>query len=184
MGSIPRSPLDVLGLFKFTKYQLVENQSNSLCVATLLNSNNWGMYVDGTLADLAIGGPTLEMLCDSWNDYFNGDALTKTRLFNGVGEKGYYVGDIENPNSTEVKLGLSGPYVTDWMNTYGSYWLASPSAEGGEYLYAVNNTSWKLVSQKYGMNNTYFRPVVTLKRGTKLKRMSNGDLEAILPSDD
>lgn len=55
-------------LFKAEFYTLNPKYDNSKCVATLLNTENWNSFVNSNYADLAIGTPTLEMWCKSWNE--------------------------------------------------------------------------------------------------------------------
>ena len=68
---------EVLTRFKATEYNINEHSgvSNSKYVSTLLNANNWANYLDEEIngkrkAEYAIGGPTIEMWMDSWNNLY------------------------------------------------------------------------------------------------------------------
>ena len=58
-----------LNLFQYnTSFALNRNTKINLkCASTLLNTDNWGGFVDNRYAEYAIGGSTLDMWANSWN---------------------------------------------------------------------------------------------------------------------
>ena len=95
-------------LFMATGYTLDSGENNSKCVSTLLNTNNWNGFLDNEnrtgKAKEAIGGATIEMWMDSWNNlYKNVDG----ELFcNNTDRYGYYVGTTSGPKSTDISYSV------------------------------------------------------------------------------
>lgn len=59
---------ETLNLFKTTLYKSMDKNYTGIPHSTiLLNTENWNEFVDSKYADCAIGSPTLEMWCGSWN---------------------------------------------------------------------------------------------------------------------
>ena len=141
-------------LFMATGYSLNSSYASSKCAAALLNVNKWTSFVDTSLADYAIGGPTLEMWIASWNAKYN-DSFTFTtgtygyQLSGGNISLGYTEAE-ENCEST----GYGNVYFPHPNTGYVSngellsyegccgYWLASPYYYGNSInvnsLYLVN----------------------------------------------
>ena len=155
-------------LFEFTKYNIKNHAStsgsstqynNSKYAASLLCTGNWSRFV--TIGgEYAIGGPTLEMWVDSWNEREKG-TNNFSKLYavpeSGDNDYGYYVGTSSSATSTYTKLSNVGKNETDSEEGTGyydtlyfphrtkdagdldkdntneyeyGYWLASPSASG------------------------------------------------------
>ena len=53
----------------------IKNYSSEKAVASMLDVDVWSGYKNNTYAKYAIGGPTLEMFCKSYNDSHTGDKL-------------------------------------------------------------------------------------------------------------
>ena len=161
------------------------NSSNANYKATtyLLNTDLWETMLDGTYADVAIGGPTLEMMCVSWNEGY-----PTQKLKFGVNSTGYTVGKTNNNLGYRISVSdywgsyntlyfpHSTPELTQYMWNgccYG-YWLASPSSRDTISLMQMHHVS----SVDSGKSNNYegsgIRPVVMLKSTTKLTKDSNG----------
>jgi len=133
--------------------------------------------VNGTSTNLstsssiwAMGAPELDLWVNSWNASYSSDRLY-TNYANPVSGKsydGWYVGDQENPSTTDINIsGKTGygntlyfPHQTE-VDSCSGYWLASPSAImsgcvmdvpcGGKVYWAGYNTAGRA-----------FRPVVCL----------------------
>ena len=104
--------------------------SSARCISTMLNTTNWN-YLVNNYADYAIGGPTLEMFCESWN------AKGYTELFcNKKGTYGYYLG-LSNPPSSGNAFGIQSYdgssdllYVPSRKTADGrGYYLSSPCGQ-------------------------------------------------------
>lgn len=147
-------------LFKASNYTLNENYTNSKCVSVLLNTENWVSIVNNKYADLAIGSPSIEMWCASWN------AKGYTNANISLGEKGYKINDDDGGIYETIQDELFWP--TNFNEEKG-YWIASP-ADYKEYgLYSVNKSG--MGGSNHGNSYAYYclRPVVHLKSTTKLK---------------
>lgn len=161
-------------LFKATGYTLNSNWYNSKCVRTLLDTNNWTNFVDTTYANYAIGGPTLEMFVDSWNDMEYLTLYTNTDLDGN--NRGYYVG-TGGSDTTDFMVNLSED-VAGYGNTLyfphqrkvgncAGYRLASPSADtyGNSMIMYVYNMGYLY----NGDDCIGSRPIVALKSDVKLE---------------
>lgn len=125
-------------LFMATGYTLNSTYRNSKCAAVLLNVSKWTSFVDTTLADYAIGSPTLEMWIASWNEKYDDDFSlstgTRGAVLSGGDLSSGYAEAEENCESTgygtvyfphtHASSILSG----EEMNYEGccGYWLATP----------------------------------------------------------
>ena len=160
--------------FKATEYELQSGISNSKCVSTLLNDNNWSSYKDsGNKAEKAIGGSTVEMWMDSWNARYPGDKLYR-KASTSKGNPGYYVGTSQNPSSTSIgsrvmsaKEGYNNklyyPHTSDSNGTL-AYWLASPSADTSGGVLHVDYRA-NVGNAVMNTNIVGVRPVVSLNFG-------------------
>ena len=175
--------------FKSTIYDLSSNQANTntKCISTLLNANNWEKYKDTSgKAEYAIGGASLEMWIESWNQRYPEDKL----YCNNVNSVGYYIGTNDKPEGAGVdtlnKDGYSNklyyPYKDYSKGTYG-YWLSAPSARGDEYLYYVNMGGSVASMYHFGYTSTNaasdilgaIRPVVSLNKDITVDAEENTD---------
>ena len=129
-------------LFGQTKWKVNDHQdlNNSKCVSELLDPEHWNGFKDSEgYAQYAVGGPTVEMWCASWNAAHN-----SSKIYADAGSSnGYVVGGSESVSKTSYNYtptGIDGtrdilwyPHYNDYnkfdlgSSCYG-YWLASPSA--------------------------------------------------------
>lgn len=187
ISSIQSTPYNILNIFKATGYNLNANYGNSKCVSTMLNHNNWTDFVNTDYADYAIGGPTIEMWVASWNDMYPDDKL----YCNNTGNYGYYIGTSPNPQSTGIdettmkrKTGSKSylyPATIQSNLLYGDAvgcWFASPSAAGAGAIIGIRY-SGVIANWNYDSQYINFRPVVSLKPGTILKKTSSGNFEIL-----
>ena len=177
---------NVLTRFKATEYDL--NMSNvcpgSKCVSTLLNPNNWSNYKDSEdKAEYAIGGPTIEMWIDSWNNlYENVDGKLYRKPSTSIDNPGYYIGTSEDPTSLYINPDeirqrdgfqnrLYFPY-TETLNSTNGYFIASPASANSGSLFSVDYYGG-IVYYNYGQNSGHegLRPVVSLKSGKTVRIM-------------
>lgn len=144
----------------FSTFPNKRTEINKIAVASMLDTTVWNVYMDKSdktgKAKYAIGGPTIEMLFNSYNE--------KNNLFNDQ-NKGKYQVDVPSESSTGYGYNISWDYGTTWKaymtqtnspdylstsdtlyvnqntntNAYG-YYLASPSAY---YPGNVVYVSWK-----------------------------------------
>lgn len=147
-------------LFKASIYPLNENYANSKCASVLLNTENWVSMVNSLYADLAIGSPTIEMWCASWN----GKRYTNANV--SLGEKGYKINDNDGGIYENIEDELFMPINS---NAEKGYWIASPADYADYGLYSCTRTG--MGGTRHDSIYVYLclRPVVHLKNTTKLK---------------
>ena len=175
--------------FKSTIYDLNSNKeyANTRCISTLLNATNWEKYKDKSgKAEYAIGGATLEMWVESWNQRYPEDKL----YCDNVNTVGYYIGTNNKPENIGVetlnKEGYSNklyyPYKDYSKGTYG-YWLAAPSASGNEHMYFVNMAGYVSSMYHFGYTSSNYpsdtlgaiRPVVSLNKDITIDAKESGE---------
>ena len=172
----------ILNLFhqSWTDYN---TNKNGIYISTLLNTNNWDGFINNRYADYAIGGPTLEMWVESYNEKEYKPLYTSTNL------TGYYVGDVESPTTYVYNLSsdigysdtLYFPFQSNIMDDgtqWGGYWLASPSAYHAYSLMHVScdgivNSSGHN-SGNYNSNVLGIRPLVCLNSGITATKDEEG----------
>ena len=150
------------------------DQTNVKCVATLLNTDNWkDEFVTAQLQEkggLAIGSPTLNMWCASWNKIYPTEKVTAT-----ISGTGYQV----NGSSTLWLSSYIG-YKTDAPNVYfptksqdddgtTTYWLASPASGSSDSLESITFNSCMYGDGVHSNNNLGVRPVVYLPSSVTLE---------------
>ena len=148
-----------------SSYAATGSASNNMqATLYMLDSTVWNTTykVDG-VAKYVIGGPTLEMLCASYNTYneLTGEAVLTAAPNSATG---YPV-----PSNGSVNLGSSGMVAVGTIyNRESSYWLACPSSSGSDSVRGVGAIS-ECVNGNYTSNtNVKFRPVVCLESNVKL----------------
>lgn len=163
-----------------SSYTLKESNGNSICVSTLLDTNIWSDFVDTTVADYAIGGPTLEMFANSWN----AKGYTTITPSSDNTSYGYKINgtnklDVSTNTGCEDNLYFSHLYVEDGervgTEACGGYWLAATSAQGVENMIVVDemrsiNASGWIYSDRYAS----VRPIIALKPGIEATKDANG----------
>lgn len=158
--------------------------------AALLDLNVWNSFVDTKFADSAIGGPTLDMFIESWNQK---KYLT---LYINSKSNGYYISNDESRVNREYVLGrynlstevnvssdigykdkLYFPY-NEKVDECEGYVLASPGGYSGTvvgvYWDGRIATSSMFGEKIYEHNSNGFRPVVCLKSDVKGTQNEDG----------
>ena len=170
--------------FMATGYTLNSSNESSRCVSALLNTSNWESYKDnGSMAEYAIGGSTIEMWMESWNELCDKKySKASDKLYcNNTSGNGYYVGTSSKPTSTKISFSVMSakdgynnslyyPHhesVSDGDNSCSYYWLASPSAYSSRFVLGVDYGG--TVDEEYfGYTYVGVRPVVSLNSGIKV----------------
>ena len=170
--------------FKATGYTLNSSNESSRCVSALLNTSNWESYKDnGSMAEYAIGGSTIEMWMESWNELCDKKySKASDKLYcNNTSGNGYYVGTSSKPTSTKISFSVMSakdgynnslyyPHhesVSDGDNSCSYYWLASPSAYSSRFVLGVD-CSGTVDYDYFGYTYVGVRPVVSLNSGIKV----------------
>ena len=151
-------------------------EENAKSAAYLCDTSKWESYCDNTKANYAIGGPSLEMYADSYNQTHNANSLVYTcEPTTGCGEnkgKGYFLGangkyDVHDgwyTHQNTIDTTQNEIYLTD--NTYP--WIVSPSASDPCFVFRVNSYN-VYIGYDYLYSTCGVRPLVSLKSGTEIK---------------
>ena len=149
-------------LKEYLKSNSQSTQKNIKYVAYMLDTDVWKGYA-GDNAEYAVGGPTIELFCESYNQ-LNTNKISY--MSNEIGYKIKREADSEWVDS--IDLSKDSLY---YNNEY--YKLASPAAYYEEWTCAVFSGD---IGCNSGYNNVDigFRPIVCLKRGTELLLKEDG----------
>ena len=148
---------------------------NMKAVAYMLDTDVWNVYKTDK-AEYAIGGPTVEMLIESYNKKMGVDYQAKA-----TSEKGYQISKDGGANWANYYSGMFSTsetlYVLSSHSNSGAdcMWLASPSATAG---YIVMFVDYDGDVRYYGYDGTGigFRPVVSLKSGISVTKNDDGSV--------
>ena len=156
---------------------------NIRAVAYMLGTNIWSKYVDQDLAEYAIGGPTIEMFCESYTDTHPTRGIDCELDENATGYKVTWADDGSYSDKiTEIKQDeYNSIYVKSDTDRAHAMWLASPSAVDNSSVTNVyffgridyhNYDHWGLTITIPGI-----RPVVSLKSNIQLEKNAEGKYE-------
>ena len=151
--------------------------NNMKAVSYLLDKQIWSDKFKGNGAEYVVGGPSLDMVLSSYNQFTNQSNVYQSRAENSTGYKmsddsgtnwGYY-------SSTSSKYLTQGDtlYRISSTNNASAYWVSSLSA------YSTNDVMRVCFDGNVSFNRYYytccgFRPVVCLKSGISLKEVESG----------
>ena len=136
---------------------------NMKAVAYMLDTDVWSTFTDDDRkAEYAIGGPTLDLFCESYNQKYPNDKLS----YSSMSSTGYNLyTSLENANDSLYVISSSS-------NAYGM-WLAGPGGDAGSlmdvYYYGRVADDGLYDGDYYG-----FRPLVCLKSDVQLEKQSDG----------
>ena len=167
----------------FNKYTSASNNMKS--VAYMLDTNAWSGFVENNIADYAIGGPTIELLFESYNkahpdaNYPNGKYKAKASSTTGYQISVDGGSNWSNMTSSSNYLDTADPtYVINSQSNASGMWLASPPASNTNGVMAVYYNG--NVSNDFYSNGAYgFRPLVFLRSDVQLKKTEDNTYEII-----
>ena len=151
--------------------------TNMKAVAYMLDKSIWTDKFKGNGADYVVGGPSLDMVLSSYNQYTNQNNMYQSRAENSTG---YKMSDDSGTkwsynSSTSSKYLTQGDTLYRISNTNNAYayWVSSPSAFDTGMVMCVAYGGYVSF---YDYCDTYrgFRPVVCLKSGISLKEVESG----------
>ena len=164
-------------LNKYYEKQYTSEYNNMKAVAYMLDTNVWNTFKEDT-ASYAIGGPTLEMLFDSYNKKYGTQYECQA-----TSKEGYLIRKTANSEWEARITGLLETndelYTISNQNNALSYWIASPSnyndwiGHAGFSLLAVYYIDSGVTYSSYYADDVGFRPIVCL----------NSDIDLILQED-
>lgn len=158
---------DYFNIKKFSS--VAENMKGT---AYLLDTKSWESFKDRNgMAEFAIGGPTIEMILNSYNQKYN--AVYKAVAESSVG----YKISVDNGNTLENNISKmlnenDSLYVIKSKESANVMWISSPSAAyTNSLLYVGYDGSINYGSYDY--TTIGFRPVVCLSSSVELKKNGN-----------
>ena len=150
------------------KTTTISNQ-NEQAAAWLCDPSKWTAYCDTDKANYAIGGPSVEMYVKSYNQTHGDDALGCQYQTNNVPGYIYKVnntiqndGWYTNSNTLDYSMTYKSMYCGQNGENTGTWWLASPSANGSGGVCFVYGHYAGLSSDGYS-NDFGVSPLVSLK---------------------
>ena len=158
-------------LGKFMAKYPTSTNPNMKAVAYMLDTDIWNTHYKNEYAEYVIGGPTLEMFCESYKDtHPNAGEYIECEVTDSDSD-GYYVrwngGNYDTYISGLTKDDYKGIYIKSDYSKADAMWLASPTAHDSDnVVYAYCNGN---VDGNYYYNYRGFRPLVCLKSEVHLK---------------
>ena len=158
---------------------------NMKAVAYLLDKTIWTDKFKGNWADYVVGGPSLDMVLSSYNQFTNQSNVYQSRAENSTG---YKISDDSGTN-WDYSSSANSKYLTQGDTLYRissqsnaiAYWVSSPSDYGNtgsadcimyvSYDGSVDCTRYNNICRTAGNG---FRPIVCLKSGISLKEVEEG----------
>ena len=163
-----------------------QSQNNTKAVAELLDTSVWtNQFVTSDLKSKgaqAIGSPTIELWCASWNAKYPTEKIycnatpTTTGYFISTSDKGTstYIDGSVIQKYAGWKNTLYYPHPSTnsaWNNCYG-FWLASPSANYASGVMYVYYNGY-ITRDGYSISSLSLRPVVYLPESVSITKGSN-----------
>ena len=149
--------------------------NNMKAVSYLLDTDVWNIYKTDK-ADYAIGGPTVEMLMESYSKKMGVDYQAKV-----TSATGYQISKDGGANWANYYSGMLSTSETLYVLSRSSgalaMWLASPSANDSSLVVHVTYDGYVVCSSYYA-DVFGFRPVVSLK--SEISIIKNDDGSATL----
>ena len=165
---------------------------NSIAVASMLDTSSWEMFRDSKYAQYAIGGPSVEMFCDSYTQTHPQGYGLKAEAFQNGENYGYKVkttatnasygwntaaGSVaaydDTSADTIAATAINQLYRPDSTSTSTEhFWLSSPSDNNANRVVIVD-CNFGYVNRDYYYYADYgFRPLVCLKSDVQLVEAS------------
>lgn len=170
-------------LSKFSSYQVekyhrwmsyeenqIKNAANAKSAAAMIDVDLWDGYKDSKYADYAIGGATVEMFCDSYNQTHSGDKLTPNLHNCGYLIQKGNASDASRVSGLKTNPNVDKMYFSSGLSEY--YLLSSPSGGDGNYFnsYVGVVSGGTIGGYDHAFQSQYaLRPVVCLKSDVYLK---------------
>ena len=153
--------------------------NNMKAVAYLLDKAIWTDKFEGKGAEYVVGGPSLDMVLTSYNQYTNQSNMYQAKSTSTTGYQLSYDGGTNCKNyidnsSNSLTQGDTLYRISSSNNAYG-YWVSSPSANSTYSVMDVYcNGNVGYYNYYFGFTNYGFRPIVCLKSGISLKEVESG----------
>ena len=160
--------------FEYLKEYPSVERPNVKAVAYMLDTNVWGKFA-GNNAEYAIGGPTLEMFCKSYN------SIHDKKIEYIVENYGYDLkwdsdtGYNDNINGFDTKETLYAPN----SDKVSGYWLSCPSPFSDGFMIKVDKESGYIMFEHKDGGHLGIRPVVCLSNNVKLEKQDENSYKIV-----
>lgn len=156
-------------------YVFSSTNNNMKAVAYMLDKDIWSDFANRTVAEYAVGGPSVEMLLKSYcGKVPEKKDLYKTQASSATGYQ------VSNNGGTSYANGISGMlsrnenlYVLPQDKGANAMWLASPSA-GGDNNVMLTRYDGYVFGYYYSDISIGFRPLVCLNSDIQLEAYEGG----------
>ena len=140
--------------------------NNMKAIAYMLDTIAWSGFA-GEQAEYAIGGPTVEMILDSYNQKYGEQYAAEAK--NAYGYKVSKDGTTWSDGISRMFKTSDPLYVINSTSTASGMWLASTSAVDGNRILRIH---WNgmLSNDNYNAGSYGFRPLVCLKSSVRLEK--------------
>ena len=161
-------------------FQNADNE-NIRCVAYMLDTDVWGnIYANSDYAEYAVGGPTLELFCASYNKTHTNKFIEYTN--NSTGYQLKWNTDNSYSNGIKGVDGYENLYLLS-ANGASDMWIASPNASHQYYVMAsskgLNEINGWNYSTMIELASTGFRPIVCLNSDVKLEKINGTEYKIV-----
>ncbi len=150
---------------------------NMRAVSYLLNKAIWTDKFKGNGAEYVVGGPSLDMLLSSYNQFTNQSNVYQAKATKATGYQLSYDGGTNwknyIDNSSKYLTQGDTLYRISSTNNASAYWVSSPSVAYTGYVMHVGyhgSVGWAECNN----SSLGFRPIVCLKSGISLKEVEPG----------
>ena len=188
------TPIEQSIINKFMLTDAVKSDNiNYKATSNLLSTEYWQQFVDSSIANVAVGGPTLEMFVKSWNQKYNGvEGYSEVSCWWNTIKQGY---QVNSEKDEEYHIYLEGYnnaslyFPNHTGDSCHAYWIAAPSMR--VYGDDIMTNIWKKAVYGIRLDNGYIgsggiasgkdgiRPVVQLKSGIFGSYTLNGSGEKV-----
>lgn len=136
------------------------DKKNKHVASWLCNTNEWKDYANEN-ANYAVGGPSIEMFCKSYNQVYNAN------LKLDVNEIGYLISKNDKDYNPSMKNIYNDTTKSIYNTENVTYWMCS-NAGSNEYCLNISDYNDKGIGDNgYGMVFG-FRPIVSVKNNFKI----------------
>ena len=151
---------------------------NMRAVSYLLDKAIWTDKFKGNGVEYVVGGPSLDMVLSSYNQFTNQSNVYQSRAENSTG---YKISDDSGTN-WDYSSSANSKYLTQGDTLYRissqsnafAYWVSSPSAYYDATILMLVYCDGYVHYSAYYQADRGFRPVVCLKSGISLKEVEPG----------
>ena len=148
---------------------------NMKAVAYMLDKDIWSDFANSSVAEYAVGGPSVEMLLKSYCEKVSEKKdLYKTQASSATG---YQVSNNGGTSYVDYIIGMLSTsedlYVLPQNKGADAMWLASPSARYGNYVMDLYCNGY-VSGNYYNDTSIGFRPLVCLNSNILLKEVTGG----------